>query len=234
MSAGRRRGGKRWLIWLLALPLAAVLIIPSAMKLYESKQPVPVPDETWSMTAEEVELIPAPADWTPPGGKFEPHTTYVPALDIVLPFHDAGATNGWLDVERNTIDSGVRFKGAGAYTQGSTVVAAHVNNSRLGKGPFAKLVDVEPGMEMIVTDAGATPYRFKATSLDYYLKEELPAQIWAVDGPSELTLITCGGGLVRQSDGLLHYASNVVARGTAIDPKVAVPLPGLTAQAPPG
>lgn len=206
----------KWLVWLVAIPLAAVLIVPSVETLYRSQQPVPVPEESWDLNGTDIAVVEVPKGWEPEGGAWQPNTTYIPNLDVVLPFKDTGQRDGWLVIEKNVIKSGVRFNGAGTFTQGSMVIAAHVNNSKLGEGPFAKLVDIKPGMEIIVTDENAVPHRYKASLLESYNKYRLPDNLWAKEGPPVVTLITCGGKLARGEDGRFHYESNVVVQGDPI------------------
>lgn len=227
------------LVWLVVLPIAALLIVPSAQLLMRADDPMPVPEETWDLDGAQVAPEQVPADWTQEewvvdpvgdetraqvdqilaGGRLRPDTVYVPALKIVLPFHDVGQTNGWLDLEYGVVDTGVRFEEVGSFEAGSQVISAHVNNRKLQLSPFARLVDAKRGMVVAVTDADAQPYYYKTTALNYYDKGRLPAEMWDDEGSPTVHLVTCGGRIARSPyDGRRHYTDNVVLRAEAFDP----------------
>lgn len=222
---------KRWhrvVVLLITLGIAGVLIIPSVKTLYEAEQPMPVPEQAIDMALDEVEVEQLAPDWTDQdwvGGPLQPDTIYVPALQIKLPFIDAGATRGWADVVPE-VDKGIRMKGYGDFTKGSQIFASHVNNRYRQTGPLATLVDTKAGMVVIVTDADATPFEYVTTGLDYYHKMDLPKSIFDREGSPTIHLVTCGGPIERSPiDGLRHYRDNVVLRAEALNPPKPEPEP---------
>ena len=215
------------MVWIVAISVAAVLIVPAAEKLWRAEQPVPVPERTWSYAPEDVPAKDAPLGWRIADDQeraWAANTVYIPDLGVLLPFKDAGQSDGWLELERGVTNSGVRFKDGGTFERGSTVIAAHVNDRNLNLGPFAELRSVTEGMLVIVTDENGVPHRYKATALDYYYKDNLPAEVWDTEGPPMMTLVTCGGKLGRSAEGRYGYLQNVVVRAAPLNP---TPVPAV-------
>lgn len=89
---------------------------------------------------------------------------------------------------------------------GSTVVAAHVDAQGVGPGPLAAVLRAPVGTRVEVTTADGTTVRYAIAEIRSYPKSGgLPAELFAVDGPPRLVLITCSGAF---RDG--HYADNAV------------------------
>ena len=96
--------------------------------------------------------------------------------------------------------------------EGSAVLAAHIAFNGVD-GVFRHLADVEVGSVVVIGFDDGSTSRYRIETVTEYLKEELPADLFARDGNTQLALITCGGDFNRQLD---SYDSNVVA--------VAVPI----------
>jgi LPXTG-site transpeptidase (sortase) family protein len=91
--------------------------------------------------------------------------------------------------------------------EGSTVLAAHVAWDG-ERGPFYTLDEVLPGTSVIVTVADGRDVVYRVTRIEQMAKADLPrAEMFARDGPSRLTLVTCGGNFNRDRR---HYDDNVV------------------------
>jgi hypothetical protein len=92
-------------------------------------------------------------------------------------------------------------------TAGTAVIAGHVDSARYGAGPLRGLLDVQEGDIVEVTDAGGAVHRYAVASRTSMAKPGLPPELFRVDGPARLALITCGGAFDRRMG---NYADNVV------------------------
>lgn len=200
-----------WLLRGLALAAAIALIWPASRTLVAARQPMPLPSTTWSHGAGQT----TPRPVTVPR-HLAPNTVSIPELDVTLPFHDAGTSNGWLDLD-NSINSGVRFANGSTLTRGTYLIAAHVNSRDLTQSPFAKLWQVQPGTQVFVSDAKGAVHAFKTVALDHYQKDALPKTLWDTSGDSRVALVTCGGKLTVNPDGTRHYAEIVVVTGVPVN-----------------
>ena len=121
--------------------------------------------------------------------------------------------NGEMEIPGATEIGWYRF-GPSPGEPGSAVLAAHIAfNGR--DGVFRDLADIEVGdiVEVLFDDGSID--RFEITETAQYSKDELPVdRIFAKKGPSELTLITCGGDFNRS---LRSYSDNVVAYAEPVD-----------------
>jgi sortase (surface protein transpeptidase) len=107
------------------------------------------------------------------------------------------------------------FRRAGYYTGrslpgeiGPAIIVAHVG-SRSGPAVFARLSQIRPGAEVVVTRADKSRLVFIIDRLERHPKNAFPSE--AVYGPTPdatLRLITCGGTF-DQSTG--HHRDNFIA-----------------------
>jgi sortase (surface protein transpeptidase) len=107
------------------------------------------------------------------------------------------------------------FRRAGYYTGrsmpgeiGPAIIAAHVG-SRSGPAVFARLSDIRPGAEVLVTRADGSRVAFVVDRLERHPKHAFPTE--AVYGPTPdatLRLITCGGTFDRTTG---HHRDNYIA-----------------------
>ncbi len=77
---------------------------------------------------------------------------------------------------------------------GAMVLASHVDSTTQGLGPFAELLAVATGDEVVVASDGLRQ-AFTVQSVDVVPKTELDTRdsTFATDGPLRLVLITCAG-----------------------------------------
>lgn len=206
----------RWTLRLAAVAVALVLAVPAGHKILQADRPMPLPASTWQLGSSQVAgLARQPAHQVQAPTSTTPNTVYIPELGVVLPFHDAGQTDGWLDMG-HSITTGVHFADGSTLTVGSYLVAAHVNSKDLSLSPFAKLWQITAGTRVWVTDARNVKHEFLTNALAAYDKNALPDDLWNPDGASQLVLVTCGGKLVTGADGSRHYPDNVVVRATPV------------------
>lgn len=93
---------------------------------------------------------------------------------------------------------------------GSIVLAGHVDDAQQRPGAMAPIAGARPGMVVWVTDAHGVPHEFVTVSLREYVKQDLPAAVFSNTGPLRLSLITCGGPIIRTGTYAGHYRDNVV------------------------
>jgi sortase (surface protein transpeptidase) len=90
---------------------------------------------------------------------------------------------------------------------GPAVVAGHVDSVE-GPAVFARLLELDPGDEVVVEREDGTTARFTVTGVGRHPKDGFPTE--AVYGPTpraELRLVTCGGDFDRSRG---SYLDNVV------------------------
>lgn len=147
---------------------------------------------------------------TPAAAIVPPVRVQVPDLDIDMPVAAVGvAPEGDMELPD---DAGVaawyEFGPAPAAAAGSTLIAAHVDSLTTGIGPFAKLHDVAPGAQVVVTTADGGTHRYRVQDVARVEKDAAPVGEWFDRaGPPRLVLVTCGGAFDRE---VRHYAENVV------------------------
>ena len=95
---------------------------------------------------------------------------------------------------------------------GSSVLAGHVAfNGR--DGAFRSLARVDIGAEVTVAFADGTERSFTVTTVNRYLKDQLPRELFRTGGDPVLTLITCGGTF---QPSLRSYDSNIVVTAVPV------------------
>ena len=101
-----------------------------------------------------------------------------------------------------------RFGPAPSATEGSAVLAGHVDDRVQGRGAFFDLRAVEVGDVVTVTHDDGEESSWVVTGRRTFDKASLPVDdLYRRDGPRRLVLITCGGDFDR---GARSYESNVV------------------------
>jgi LPXTG-site transpeptidase (sortase) family protein len=154
-----------------------------------------------------------PPDIDPP----VPTALRVDAIDIDAPVIATGVNQrtGQMAVPSNVRDVAWYKYGSRPGEAGSAVLAAHVDLAGQGPGVFFDLRDLNQGDVVEVEFSNGAVRFFRVEARTVYLKGELPLDtVFAREGASVLTLITCGGGFSESSG---SYDSNVVA--------YAVPIP---------
>ena len=119
------------------------------------------------------------------------------APDSTMEIPESASVAGWYEHGR-----------APASGIGNTVVAAHVDDSTIGLGPFAGLKELAEGTQVDVTDAAGTVHSFTVTRVEQTAKTTVDsALLFAREGQQQLVLVTCGG---RWDEGRQHYDDNVI------------------------
>lgn len=214
----------------LASVLALTLLAGCASSDEEPLAPVDVSTATPEATAVPADPVPAPAT-TDPGanlvGPFgdipvrtadeqpapappAPTALSIPSLGIDMPVITVGvADDGTMGLPKSVYDVGwYEFGPAPASPAGTTVMASHVDSAAEGLGPFAELIDIEQGAEVVVADASGVTHLYTVSSIERVSKSEVQLDsVFARDGDRRLVLVTCGGDFDRS---IGHYVDNVI------------------------
>lgn len=93
---------------------------------------------------------------------------------------------------------------------GPSVILGHVNGDHR-PGIFARLHELAPGDEVVITDVAGLQRKFSVTKVETSPKDHFdPARVLAPTDQRQLRLITCGGELERTTNGG-NYVDNVIA-----------------------
>ena len=138
----------------------------------------------------------------------------IPSLGVLAPVVPVG-----LGEDRSMQIPGVSEAGwylpgrAPGSPTGSAVIAAHVDfNER--PGVFFELRGIQPGAEVVVTDAAGGKHRFVVTERSQVAKDRVPMQeLFRTGGDPVLTLVTCGGAF---DSGARSYSDNIIVRAVPV------------------
>jgi hypothetical protein len=81
----------------------------------------------------------------------------------------------------------------GSTSGGSVVLAGHLDSKRYGVGPLVRLRDAAAGQRIEVLSADGRARTYRVERVDRFDRQQLPAAVFARQGPERLRLITCGG-----------------------------------------
>ncbi len=217
-------------IWQLTRPesvLGDVATIEDSLRDTDSAVlPADTPDEPQEPGAQEDDPDPiegqapdtaAPADPLPVG---LPVALRIDTIEVDAPIAPFGVDRrtGDMDVPNNVTEVAWYKFGPRPGENGSAVLAAHVDLASQGPGVFFDLDALEPGDQVTVEYESGDELTFRVIARVAYDKTELPLDvIFSREGPTVLTLITCGGGFNRQ---VQSYDSNIVVYAVPDDGSV--------------
>ncbi|MCZ2822142.1 class F sortase [Modestobacter sp. VKM Ac-2977] len=173
------------------------------------------------------DAVPATAVASPPGPVVLGSATAVPAertvpapvglriaaigvdTDLVpIGVDDAGALLPPADVQQ----VGWFAAGPAPGEVGPAVLAGHVDD-HTGPGVFARLAELGPGDQVVVTGGDGRPVTFTVTRVAAHPKDDFPTdEVYGPTTGAELRLITCGGSF---DHGRRSYTDNVVVHASA-------------------
>lgn len=168
-----------------------------------------------SLAQRVTELPPAPAGFPTAADEPRPVTLTIESLDIrAAPVIDVGVEdNGDMEVPPADQVGWYRYSPTPGQ-EGSSILAAHIAYDGRN-GVFVRLVDIDPGAVVEVTDEEGRTDRFVVESVDRYDKTALPEDVvFARAGDPRLVLVTCGGRFDRERN---SYDDNVVVVATPLD-----------------
>ena len=144
-----------------------------------------------------------------PDRRAGPNRLRVPDAGIDLPVVPVGVDGNGLMALSETVNQvgWYEFGARPADRAGSTVLAGHVDTTREGLGPLARLRSVESGSEITVTTARGESRRYRVGSVRKISKARIRLpEVFARDGAERLVVITCGGPFDRRTG----YRDNIV------------------------
>ncbi len=105
--------------------------------------------------------------------------------------------------------------------QGSAVLVAHRDGVVQGHGVFYDLGTLSVGDKVFVIDSSGTRQKYRVVARESISKKRLPLEeLFAIDGPPRLTLISCGGYYDKDNGG---YQDNVVVTAVRVGDTVGEP-----------
>lgn len=135
----------------------------------------------------------------------------VPAREIDVPVDPVGvAPDGQMEIPPLAERAGwYRFGADPGDEAGTTVLAAHVDSvASGGTGPFVRLAEALPGDEVQVALADGSVRTYVVDQVVRLPKTEVRwPDVFVLDGPPRLALVTCGGTFDRTTR---HYRDNVL------------------------
>ncbi|PFG35008.1 class F sortase [Sanguibacter antarcticus] len=176
----------------------------------------PQPDTTATPPAAPaaVGAVPAvtvrPANEQPAAPSPPPVSLEIADLSIAMPVDPVGVeADGSMSLPETGERAGwYQYGPAPAGESGAVVVAAHVDTRATGLGEFAKLVDIQPGATIVVTDSTGSEFSYTVSTTERIAKVDVPLdQVFDRAGERRLVLVTCGGNFDRETG---HYVDNVI------------------------
>lgn len=137
------------------------------------------------------------AQWAPPPTDLAPRTLAIPDLGIRTEVVSTGVSARGSMVlpppaQVSHLDNGVEY----GMTEGTNLIAGHVDDGDRTRGAMWALHQIEPGTPIYVTDDDGRMWTYRAASLRLYDKVALPADFFTQSGAPRLVLVTCGGETV--------------------------------------
>ncbi|TLP96232.1 class F sortase [Nesterenkonia salmonea] len=124
----------------------------------------------------------------------EPESVEIPRIELDEPLIDlAIQQDGRLEPPADWDDVGWFANGSRPGQPGPTVIAAHVD-SAAGPAVFFRLLELEPGDEVTVTDAEGDEHLYRVSSTADFPKDDFPTrEVFGAGPDDQLRLITCTG-----------------------------------------
>jgi LPXTG-site transpeptidase (sortase) family protein len=91
-------------------------------------------------------------------------------------------------------------------TEGTVLLAGHVDSAKQGAGAFYALKSARRG-DVVTLQAGSKTLRYRVTTIRRVAKAALPSSIYTRTGAARLVLVTCGGPFDARAG---HYRDNVI------------------------
>jgi len=140
----------------------------------------------------------------------QPVRIAVADLSIDMDVVDVGLEpDGYLEIPDSATTAGwYRFGAVPGSDDGVSLIAAHVDDARVGLGPFASLRDVEAGADIEVELDDGTTVAYTVSEIEQTSKENVDfGRIVRGSTGHHLVLVTCGGKFDWNT---LHYEDNVI------------------------
>lgn len=190
-----------------------------------SASPSPTPTAAPAPVETSASPSPTPTPTSEPVMVAAPVRVSIPALDVDTKVFPVGLDEN----EAIEIPEDIRYVGwydlgvPPGVDRGSAVLVAHRDGRVQGRGVFYFLGTLDVGDTVIVQTSAGDDLPYEVVSRESILKKRLPyEELFAVDGPPRLTLISCGGYYDPDNGG---YQDNVVVTAVPLfDPVVTDPV----------
>jgi hypothetical protein len=142
----------------------------------------------------------------------------IPSLYVDAPVTDEGVSDGAMSLPDDLTEVG-RLESTSPLDaeKGSTLLAGHVTKGGQN-GALFLLGTVHGGARIITTDADGRATVWAVTSVESVHKKALPSGIFETTGSRRLSVLTCGGPILRTSDGRWTHQDNIVVRAAPEEP----------------
>lgn len=172
--------------------------------------PEPSPPADPAATPPGTDPIPGPAAPLEPATDVRPTGLQVPAIGLDVPLTTLGLQpDGTVEVPADAADAGWLTASAVPGRTGPAVLVGHVD-SAVGTGVFARVGELAPGDEVVVTLDDGSVVTYRVTRTDAYPKDAFPtAEVYGPAPAPVLRLVTCGGTFDRAAG---SYEDNVVVQ----------------------
>ncbi|UEJ84165.1 class F sortase [Brachybacterium halotolerans subsp. kimchii] len=142
----------------------------------------------------------------------------IPSLYVDAQVTDEGVSDGAMSLPDDLREVG-RLESTSALDarKGSTLLAGHVTKGGQN-GALFLLGTVHGGARIITTDADGTATVGTVTSVESVHKKSLPSSIFETTGSRRLSVLTCGGPILRTADGRWTHQDNIVVRAVPVEP----------------
>ena len=140
----------------------------------------------------------------------------VPAVGIDIAVAPVGVLDtGVMELPAQVDVAGwYRFGSAPSSATGTTVLAAHVDSLKYGRGPFSRLKELAVGSPITVTTSDGATRDYLLASSERIPKREIPLDaVFDREGAARLVLITCGGQFDHETG---HYLDNILVTATPV------------------
>ncbi|WP_154402181.1 class F sortase [Ornithinimicrobium cavernae] len=194
------------------------LVIPDDADLgpFVNTAPVTVPAE---VRADTVQAVSGRAGGAGPvaGAGHPVNHLYIPSIYVSAPIVPQGVTS----TDEMELPSDLRQVGLLDTTSpleapgGSSLIAGHVTQQG-HHGALYFLGRLRAGATVVTVDGAGAQTAWAVTSVRNYRKTSLPAAVFDDSGPRVLTLVTCGGPIIRTEDGRWTHTDNIVVTATPV------------------
>jgi hypothetical protein len=120
----------------------------------------------------------------------------IPSLGVDAPIDAVDFSRGSLYPPDDAGRVGLWTRGGGLAAgseAGTALVVGHVQTRSMPEGALYRLADVEPGAVVVTTDGAGTPSVWVVTELRTEPKTASHPDLFQMDGPRRLAIVTCGG-----------------------------------------
>lgn len=138
------------------------------------------------------------------------YTVSIPRIKTVTKINPAygDVKNKQLTVPKTVAFAKYKYGADYNDTVGTMVLASHINYGST-PGPLKRANQMKLGDKAYVVDGNGHTRTWKLQKVNMFKKTNLPKEIFTRKGDNRLVMVTCGGELMKTSDGR-HFDSNVI------------------------